>query len=117
MSHAPSALQRNRDRRGEAGFTVSEAVLVLVVFIGLVVVITVSVGGLRSDADQRDCRSELRAIRSASVRYQADVGTFPPNKAELLQVSYLAEEDAPNYEVSPVGGNGDPTYPATGPCA
>lgn len=70
----------------------SEFILVIVFVTGLLIVITVSVGNIRSETSQSNCQSDLRTLKLATAQYLAQNDAYPTDKAELIE-SGLAESD------------------------
>lgn len=98
----------------ERGFTLSELALVLVVFVGLVTVAVVSVRGIDSRAAERECRTELRALKAATERFKAQLRIYPPDDQALLDAGVLALEDTPNWKVVTVDEEAGPEYVPVG---
>lgn len=95
--------------RGEGGFTISELLLVVGVFAALIAIVVWSVNGITKDSDERTCRNELRAIKAASERFNAELGQYPSNLDELFASDFVQPEDIPDYRVQ-TDINGDPEY-------
>lgn len=91
--------------RGSDGFTLLEVALVLVVLGALVLVIVVSVGGLRRQANRADCTKERRFLTVATERYRADRGTYPPDVATLVRVGLLKRGEVIHLRIEASGGN------------
>jgi general secretion pathway protein G len=85
--------------RRDAGFTISELVLVLVVIAGLIAIIVVSVNGIDDDAAERECRTELRTIKAATERFKAEIGYYPPDDDALAYAAILDQDESPNWRV------------------
>lgn len=101
--------------RGQDGFTISELVLVLGVFAALIAIVIVSVGGIESGTSDRDCRTELRALKAATETFNATIGAYPPNDKALEDAGMLAESKSPNWDVG-VDADGQPDYRSVGDC-
>jgi type II secretory pathway pseudopilin PulG len=100
-------------RRSSAGFTISEVVVVLAVFAGLVWVIVASVRGLDDDAAERECRSELRRLKAAVEQFHGEGGFYPADDGMLEQAGILDRSETPNWRVV-TAGNGRPRYEPEG---
>jgi len=98
----------------QAGFTISEFVLVLVVVVGLITVAVVSISGLDDDRAARDCRSELRTLKAASQRFKAELGIYPPSFQALEDAHLLTPADTPNWRVVTVDEAAGPRYEPVG---
>ena len=100
---------------GEAGFTISELVLVLGVLAVLIGIVIVSVGGIESGTADRDCRTELRALKTATETFKSNVGFYPPDDQALDDSGILRLGKSPNFDVG-LDADGKPTYAAVGDC-
>ena len=78
----------------------------LVVLSGLVLIIVVSVGGLRSQQDKADCSKERRALAVATEQYKADRGTYPADVTTLVKAELLAKGEVTHVRVQAVGTTG-----------
>ncbi|MGI8755255.1 MAG: hypothetical protein ACR2MB_05225, partial [Acidimicrobiales bacterium] len=94
----------DRLRAGD-GFTLSEVALVLVVLGALVLVIVVSVGGLRRQANRADCTKERRFLTVATEQYHADRGTYPADVATLVRVGLLKRDEVTHLRVLASAGD------------
>lgn len=101
---------------GQGGFTISELVLVLGVFAFLIGIVVVSVGGIESGTSDRDCRTELRALKAATETFNSTLGVYPPDEQALDDAGMLAPSKTPNWDVA-VGSDGQPEYRQVGDCA
>lgn len=99
-----------RTRRADAGFTISEFVLVVAVFAGLLLIAVTSLSALDERSAERECRSELRALKAASERFKAELTVYPENDQKLQDAGYLDLGDTPNWKVVTETPDGDPTY-------
>jgi prepilin-type N-terminal cleavage/methylation domain-containing protein len=102
-----------RTARRDEGFTISELVLVLAVFAGLVAIAVVSLRGINDDNAAIECRDELRALKAASERFKAELTIYPPDDQALADAGYLELGDTPNYDVVSADGQ-SPTYTPVG---
>lgn len=100
-------------RSTEQGFTLSEFIVVLLVFLGLIAIVVVSLRGIDNESADRDCRSELRAAKAAAERYRAERGDYPSDVAQLREAGFLASGEVTHYAVT-VDINGDIVYKAIG---
>ena len=105
--HRPT---RHRVASDASGFTISEFVLVVVVLVGLISVVVVSVNGIGDDRDERECRTELRAIKAAAEQFQAELGTPPANDQALEDAYLLKLEETPNWKVVSNPGDDHPRF-------
>jgi Tfp pilus assembly protein PilE len=109
-----SPVKRSRAPRSEAGFVISELVVVVVVVVALIAIVVVSVGGLDDESAQRECQVELRAIKAASEQFYAELNFYPPNDKALKDANLLAPEESPNYRVVTADGETKPRYEPVG---
>ena len=100
--------------RNEAGFTISELILVVVVVAALVAVAVISVSGLDSSSAERECQTELRAIKAASEQFYAELNFYPPNDKALKDADLMQLDESPNYRVVTPEGATKPTYETVG---
>jgi Tfp pilus assembly protein PilE len=118
MGHSRTASRagsiRVAPRRGERGFTVSELVLVLVVVAALITIAVVSLAGIDDQSAERECQTELRAIKAASEQFYAELNFYPPNDKALKDANLLAPEDTPNWRVVTPTGATKPRYEPEG---
>ena len=106
--------ERSHAIRNERGFTISELVVVLAVFAGLIMIVVVSLNGIDEDAAARECQTELRSIKAASERFYAEVGFYPPNDQALQDAGFLDLEETPNWKVVTIDEDAGPTYKRVG---
>lgn len=104
-------------RSPEGGFTISEFVLVIVVVVALLVVITVSVDGIKKDGSASECRTELRRIKVATERYQAENLLYPTSVDQLVAKKIVKADDVSGWEIH-AGSTitTPPTYVPVGEC-
>ena len=100
--------------RRDAGFTISEFVLVAVVVTALIAVALISVSGIDDDSAERECQTELRAIKAASEQFYAELNFYPPNDQALKDAGLLELAESPNYRVVAADGATKPTYETVG---
>lgn len=110
---SPSAGRRSR----EAGFTISELILVVVVLTGLVFVATTSVRGLRRSEDTTDCVSERRQVAVANEWFKGETGAYASSVHQLEQANALKRGTVQHWELAGISGDTTATYRGTGPCA
>ncbi len=104
---------------GESGFALSEFVLIVVFVVGLLIVITVSVGNIRKETSTSNCQSDLRTLKLATEQYQAQNDAYPTDKATLI-ASRLVEADQVERWTIASGGDGatEPDFvPTDGACS
>ena len=97
--------------RSQAGFTISELVLVLAVLAALLAAITWGIRGMDEDAATRDCRTELRTLKAAVQQYHAELGRYPSDDGALDEAGILARAETPNWKVV-TEGEGDAAEPS-----
>ncbi|MFN8017450.1 MAG: prepilin-type N-terminal cleavage/methylation domain-containing protein [Acidimicrobiales bacterium] len=101
-------------RSSQAGFTISELVLVLVVLGGLITIAVVSLRGIDRESAKRECRTELRALKAQSERFKAELSIYPPNDQALQDAGYLDLGDTPNWRVVTIDDADGPSYQPVG---
>ncbi len=87
MRLASSRLSCRRGR--EAGFTLVELLLVIVVLGVLAGIVLFGVSRFRSDANAAACRADVAAVNAAAEAYQAVTGNYPREMADLTVGQYL----------------------------
>lgn len=107
-------VRRTDARRSDQGFTISELLLVLVVFAALITIVVVSVSGIDDDSATRECQTELRAIKAASEQFYAELKFYPPNDQALKDANLMELSETPNYRVETRDGGKTPTYVVVG---
>lgn len=75
----------------EAGFTIIEAVFVMVVLSILASIATMTYSGLQTQAARDLVMVDLKVIRSAARTYHLKNGSFPAAPANLVSGGYLDE--------------------------
>lgn len=103
-----------RRARGDAGFTISELILVVVVVAALITIAVVSVSGIDDESAERECQSELRAIKAASEQFYAELNFYPPNDKALKDANLLQPSETPNWRVVTPDGATEPRYEPEG---
>jgi prepilin-type N-terminal cleavage/methylation domain-containing protein len=76
-------------RRPEAGFTLVELLIVIVVLGVLSGIVLFGVGRFRSDANAAACQADLSAVNAAADAYQAVTGNYPRALDDLTLGQYL----------------------------
>jgi Tfp pilus assembly protein PilE len=104
-------------RRSEAGFTVSEFILVAVFVVGLIMVAVTSADGIESENRRSNCQTELRNLKMAVAEIHAERGRFPQSLAEVVSAGKAELEDIDAWELIADEGGEEPGYrPVTGSC-
>lgn len=103
--------------RGQAGFTISELVLVFLVLTGLVLIATTSVRGLRRSEDSTDCVSERRQVAVANEWFKGETGAYAGSVGQLEKANALKLGTVEHWELAGTGGGSAAIYRGTGPCA
>lgn len=113
MVISPRSTRRRATPGGEQGFTISEAVLVMVLLATLIVVVVVSIRGLDHDGDRIECSDERRRLSVAAEQYRAEKGDYPTDvstleAANLLEVGSvtrlrITSSDDTAIQLAPVG--------------
>lgn len=97
---------------GEAGFTVSELILVVVFVAGLLIVATTSVRGIRSETSSSNCQTELRTLKLATERYRASNDAYPADTSVLVDEGLVDDDDVSRWTVEFGSDDTTPTYRA-----
>lgn len=105
MIEAPAPL-----RPRQSGFTLSEFLLVLVFVAGLVLVIIVSVRGIRSETDTSNCQSELRTLKLAVKEYQAQNDVYPPDKDAVIDAGLASADQVRRWTITGGSKTVSPDY-------
>jgi type IV pilus assembly protein PilA len=71
-SHAPARL---RERRGEAGFTLTELLIVIGVILIITVIVIPNVTGMRVETNENAAIASLRGIYDAEIQYHTNYPT------------------------------------------
>jgi type II secretory pathway pseudopilin PulG len=103
-----------RALRSERGFAISELVLVLVVVAALIAVVVISLDGIDDQSAERECQTELRAIKAASEQFYAELNFYPPNDQALKDANLMELSESPNWRVVTEKGETEPTYEPVG---
>ena len=101
----------------QAGVVASEFILIAIVVVALLVVIGVSVGGIRHDARAGECRTELRELKVAVEQYQAETGKYPVDKQEVIAKGPVKAAAVANYTVALSADGTSPVFTGVGTCA
>ncbi len=98
-----------RDRRDDAGFTLVE-VLIVIVILGVLATVTVfAVRGITNNGQENSEAQELRIVRTATESYTLLNGTVPGSAQDLVDAGLL--DEAPGLWT--YSDNGDGTYSLT----
>jgi prepilin-type N-terminal cleavage/methylation domain-containing protein len=84
-----SAAHAARSRRGDAGFTLVELLIVVVVLGVLSAIVLFGVGRFRADANTAACQADVSAVNAAADAYDAVTGRYPSEMAQLTLGQYL----------------------------
>lgn len=79
-------------RRPDAGLTLVELLVVIVVLGVLAGIVVFGVGRFRSDATAAACRADVAAVNAAADAYDAVTGSYPRQLADLTVGQYLKTE-------------------------
>lgn len=91
--------------RSDAGFTMSELVLVAVVVVGLLVTISVSVGNIRSETSQSNCQSDLRTLKLASDQYFAQNDRYPVSNDDVVTAGLVKTDQVRRWRIRPAAAD------------
>lgn len=86
--------RRPRYGRPEAGFTLVELLIVIVVLGVLSGIVLFGVGRFRSDANAAACQADVSAVNAAADAYQAVTGNYPRALPDLTVGQYLMSAPA-----------------------
>ena len=111
--HRRPLVSTRRPARQQDGFTISEFLVVMVVFIALIMIVVVSLRGIDKGSAERDCRSELRSVKAATQRYRAERGDYPADVGELREAGFLESGEVTHYAVA-VNGEGTVVFKPVG---
>lgn len=84
--------------------------MVAVFVTGLLIVITVSVGNIRSETSQSNCQSDLRTLKLATAQYLAQNDEYPENKAELVEIGLAETDQIERWDIEGGGSTAPPEY-------
>lgn len=96
----------NRDGRTDAGFTIIELMVVVVVLGVLVGLVLLAVGGFQQQTTVAACQVEVDSLRTANVVYRQSLGTDAADEAALMDAGFL---DRPPRHVTITNGITDPS--------
>ncbi|MCU1497431.1 MAG: hypothetical protein JWM47_1384 [Acidimicrobiales bacterium] len=99
-------------RRDERGFTFSELALVLVFVVGLLVVITASVRGIRHDTSTSNCQTQLRTLKLATEQYHAKNQAYPNDTSVLVDSGLVKAAEVADWTVQLPSTASEPTFEA-----
>jgi prepilin-type N-terminal cleavage/methylation domain-containing protein len=108
-------------RRGalDAGFTIAELLVVVLIIGALVGVIVYSLNGIGDYGQRNACRTEKRRVNAAIHQYQAELHRNPESVRALLQTSQTGKRYLDRYPVwfRRIGADGVLRQPGPGlPC-
>ena len=95
---------------GEAGFTLSELLLVSVFVVGLVLVAVTSARNIEADTSRSNCETELRNLKMAVAQYQSKRDRYPSSIEDLVRAGVVDAEAVDRWIVTGGGGDQPPTY-------
>ena len=81
----------SRHRRGQAGFTLVEILVVVAILAVLVGIVVFAVGRAHENAESARCETDLGAIQLAAQRYRLEHNVFAANEADLISGGSLKE--------------------------
>ena len=87
----------NNQRSGDAGFTLVELLIVIVVLGILSGIVLFGVARFRSDANAAACKADVATVNVAADAYDAQTGGFPANVAALVSGGYLKSTPSGTY--------------------
>jgi prepilin-type N-terminal cleavage/methylation domain-containing protein len=96
----------SRINQDEAGFTLVELLVVIVILGILAGVVVYSVRGVTSTGKEAACVSDVRMLMNAQELNFSQLGTFVDNQGDLVEHGYLARPSV-QYDILP------PALPAT----
>lgn len=107
-----SSTQQHRKWRGQAGFTISEVILVVVFVTGLLMVATVSVCNIRKETSTSNCQTDLRFLKLATEQYHSENDAYPIDKSVLIDGGLVKAADVSRWTVEYQARDTSPTYRA-----
>ena len=101
----------------EAGFTLSELLLVAVFVVGLISVGFWAANGIVAENRRSNCQTELRNLKMVVGEHHARTGSYPASIDEMVEASEVVEADVDSWEITGGGGEEMPRYqPVLGRC-
>src|SRR4051812_42400682 len=97
--HVAAHPAQETHRRAEHGFAISELVLVVVVVVGLLIVATVSVRGIRSETSNSNCQTQLRTLKLATEQYHSKTQAYPNNTSVLVDSKLVKADEVKDWTV------------------
>ena len=89
--------RQNNQRAGDAGFTLVELLIVIVVLGILSGIVLFGVARFRTDANAAACKADVATVNVAADAYDAQTGAFPANVAALVTGGYLKSTPSGTY--------------------
>jgi general secretion pathway protein G len=90
----------NRIRRDEAGFTLVELLVVVIILGILAAIVVFSVRGLNDKSQEAACSADLTILMTAQETNFAEHGTWLTDQDDLMAAGYLAERSV-LYSIKP----------------
>lgn len=88
-----------RDKGSDAGFTLIEILIVLVILGVLAAIVVFAVQDFGTSSAQSACRADYKTVETAAEAYKGQVGTYPTNVAALA--SKAADGQGPWIKEAP----------------
>lgn len=88
----------------------------MVFVVGLIIVATTAVGGIRGDTRDSNCRTALRTLKLATESYYSAHDAYPVNKNVLVDDRLVKAGDVEGYDVAFQAGEARPTFTPSGDC-
>ena len=89
--------RQNNRRSGDAGFTLVELLIVIVVLGILSGIVLFGVARFRTDANAAACKADVATVNVAADAYDAQTGGYPANVAALVTGGYLKSTPSGTY--------------------